>query len=130
MYYLVTLSNSLSSMFSNQSITDAVFLHWLSDVLLLISVSTLSSIFLLTQPISLFDRLINLHVGLFPQPKLQKSIELSKLIWKLKFKKKDFDIRWSIITSASLYNNSSKRCNLCLTENLCIIKANKFTLLN
>ena len=42
--------------------------------------------------------------------KYAKSTELSKHIWKLKVDKKDYAIKWSIITSASPHNNNrSKR---------------------
>jgi hypothetical protein len=53
-----------------------------------------------------------------------------KHIWKLKDGKKNYAINWSIITSANPYSNISKRCNLCLTEKLHIIKADKASLLN
>ena len=36
----------------------------------------------------------------------------------------------SILSKASVYSNLSKKCNLCLTEKLMIISANKSTLLN
>ena len=57
-------------------------------------------------------------------------IGLTKRIWELKDKKKNFNTGWSIITTAAPYNDSSKKCNLCLTEKLCILKADKATLLN
>ena len=56
--------------------------------------------------------------------------ELAKHIWKLEDNKENYKIRWSIISSASAYNNISKRCNLCLTEKLHIIKADKASSLN
>ena len=62
--------------------------------------------------------------------KYANSTELSKHIWKLKDNKKNYTINWSTITSASPYNNKSKRCNLCLAEKLHIIKADKINLLN
>ena len=49
--------------------------------------------------------------------------ELAKHTWKLKNNKENYKIGWSIISSASAYNNISKRCNLCLTEKLHIQKA-------
>ena len=55
---------------------------------------------------------------------------LAKHIWKLKDYKENYKINWSIISSASAYNNISKRCNLCLTEKLHIIKADKACNLN
>ena len=62
--------------------------------------------------------------------KYANSTELSKHIWKLKDNKKNYTINWSTITSASPYNNKSKRCNLCLAKKLHIIKADKINLLN
>ena len=60
-----------------------------------------------------------------------KSTELSIHIWGLNYKKKNFKTGWSIITTAVRnYHNSSKKCNLCLMEKLCILKADKATLLN
>ena len=56
--------------------------------------------------------------------------ELAKHIWKLKDNNENYKISWYIISSASAYNNISKRCNLCLTEKLYIIKANKASNLN
>ena len=44
--------------------------------------------------------------------------------------KENYSISWSIISSASAYNNISERCNLCLTEKLHIIKADKACNLN
>jgi len=70
------------------------------------------------------------HKLSFQNRKYTNSTELSKYIWKLKDDKKNYVINWSIITSASSYNNISKRCNLCLAEKLSIIKASKASLLN
>jgi len=70
------------------------------------------------------------HKLSFQNRKYTNSTELSKYIWKLKDDKKNYVINWSIITSASSYNNMSKRCNLCLAEKLSIIKANKASLFN
>ena len=56
--------------------------------------------------------------------------EFLKHIWKLKDNKENYKISWSIIFSASADNNISKRCNLCLTEKLHIIKADKACNLN
>ena len=64
------------------------------------------------------------------RPKLRKKHRTFKVQLELKDRKKEFDIRWSIITRASPYNSSSKRCDLCLTEKLDIIKASKSMILN
>ena len=77
-----------------------------------------------------FKRRFYNHQLTFRDRSYYKSTELSKHIWGLKDKKKNFYTGWSIITTAAPYNNSSKKCNLCLTEKLCILKADKATLLN
>ena len=48
----------------------------------------------------------------------------------LKSNNKDYNIEWSMIARAKAYNNRAKRCNLCLTEKLCIINANSASLVN
>ena len=58
------------------------------------------------------------------------STELSKYIWQLKDNSVNFNIKWSIIARARPYNNTTKRCDLCLTEKLMIIKFSSNNLLN
>ena len=58
------------------------------------------------------------------------SKELSKYIWEIKDQNKDYNIKWTKIRKARPYNNIAKRCDLCLTGKLCIIKANASTLQN
>ena len=69
------------------------------------------------------------HKLSFRNRKYANRTELAKHIWKLKDNKENYKISWSIISSASAYN-ISKRCNLCLTEKLHIIKADKAFSLN
>ena len=66
----------------------------------------------------------------FRNRKYANCTELAKHTWKLKDNKENYKIRWSIISSASAYNNISKQCNLCLTEKLHIIKADKTSNIN
>ena len=42
--------------------------------------------------------------------------ELSKYIWELKDKEKDYQIKWNIIARANPYTPTSGKCNLCITE--------------
>ena len=70
------------------------------------------------------------HKLSFRNRKYANRTELAKHIWKLKDNNENYKISWSIISSASAYNNISKRCNLCLTEKLYIIKVNKASNLN
>ena len=60
----------------------------------------------------------------------KKETELSKYVWKMKDKGKDFTIKWSVAAKASPYMCCSKRCDLCLMEKLLIAKADPRTLLN
>jgi hypothetical protein len=60
----------------------------------------------------------------------RNNTELSKYVWNLKEKQQDFTINWSILKRAASYSSGGKRCNLCLQEKLCILKADKSNLLN
>ena len=42
----------------------------------------------------------------------------------------NFTINWSILATAPAYSNKSKRCHLCLTEKLYLVRAKKPSLLN
>ena len=42
--------------------------------------------------------------------------ELSKYIWSLKDSFIPYSLSWKIIAHANSYSNTTKRCNLCLTE--------------
>ena len=70
------------------------------------------------------------HLMSFRHEKYGNRTELSKYIWKLKREGKIFRVRWDILRKAPAYSNLSRRCDLCLTEKLMIISADKSTLLN
>ena len=70
------------------------------------------------------------HLTSFRHEKYGNRTELSKYIWDLKRESKTFRVSWDILRKAPAYSNLSKRCDLCLTEKLMIISANKSTLLN
>ena len=70
------------------------------------------------------------HIQSIRHEKYGNSTELSKYIWQLKKEGKEFKITWSINQRAQAYSNITKRCNLCLTEKLSIINADKPTTLN
>ena len=74
-------------------------------------------------------RLYN-HNKSFNNVTYRNNTELSKYVWKLKEKQQDFTINWSILKRAASYSSGGKRCNLCLQEKLCILKADKSNLLN
>ena len=58
------------------------------------------------------------------------STELSRHIWTLKDNNTNFTINCSILATAPAYRNKSKRCHLCLTEKLYLVRAKKQSLLN
>ena len=51
--------------------------------------------------------------------------ELSKYIWRLQRSGAEFEVDWKILDRAASYNNILQRCNLCLTEKIRIVKADK-----
>ncbi len=70
------------------------------------------------------------HLQTFKHEKYENSTELSKYIWSLKRKMQNFQIKWSVQHRSQSYSPSNKRCNLCLTEKLSILSAEKNRLLN
>ena len=59
-----------------------------------------------------------------------KSAQLSQYIWKLKNSRISYDLKWSIAYKAHPYTGDTRKCDLCLTEKLAIIKADPKSLLN
>ena len=77
-----------------------------------------------------FKQRFNQHKITFQHRKYTNNTELSKYIWQPEDDSINFNIKWSIIARAWPYNNTTKRCNLCLTEKLMITKFNSNNLLN
>ena len=73
---------------------------------------------------------IHIYMQSIRHEKYGNSTELSKYVWQLKKEGEEFKITWSINRRAQAYSNTTKRCNLCLTEKLSIINADKTTTLN
>ncbi len=57
----------------------------------------------------------------FRHEKRKKETELGKYIWKLKEEDKDFNVTWKVLAKPKPYKNTSKRCDLCITEKLFLI---------
>ena len=55
---------------------------------------------------------------------------LSRYIWELRDNDTNYDIKWRIIKRANAYKGNPSRCNLCLSEKLCILTARDVSLLN
>ena len=61
------------------------------------------------------------HIASFRDRNKRNATELSKYIWSLKDSFIPYSISWKIIARANSYSNTTKRCNLCLTEKFFII---------
>ena len=67
---------------------------------------------------------------MFRHLKHKNDSELSKAIWQLKNNSIDFSLKWSIAVKANPYQCGSRRCDLCLSEKVCIIRSGSKELLN
>ena len=72
----------------------------------------------------------NNHIASFRNEIKEKSTELSKYIWELKNSSINYDLKWSIACKAHPYTGGTRKCDLCLTEKLTIMKADPESLLN
>ena len=81
-------------------------------------------------PEGTFKQRFNHQKVTFRHRKYTNSTELSKYIWQLKHNRVNFNIKWSILARARSYNNTTKRCDLCLTAKFMIIKSNCNSLFN
>ena len=71
------------------------------------------------------------HLFSFRHREHSTQSDLSKYIWELKDKNKEYSLKWNIEAKTSPYKSGSSRCNLCLTEKLKIAQhKNSETLLN
>ena len=70
------------------------------------------------------------HEKDFRDVKYRNETELSKEVWKIKDKGGQYEVRWNILGQYPPYNPASKRCQLCLSEKLEILKHDGPNLLN
>ena len=70
------------------------------------------------------------HEKDFRDVKYRNETELSKEVWKIKDKGGQYEVRWKILGQYPPYNPASKRCQLCLSEKLEILKHDGPNLLN
>ena len=76
-----------------------------------------------------FKLRFNNHKKSITHSRYRNDTELSKYIWSLKDSGRDYNLSWTIM--AKCYTNAgSDICNLCLTEKLFILEADKASLLN
>ena len=62
------------------------------------------------------------HLKSFNNEKYEKDTELSKEVWRIKRKSKEYRIKWRLIKQLPAYNPITKRCILCLKEKLAILE--------
>ena len=77
-----------------------------------------------------FEQHYTQHKLSFRNRNYSNGTELSKHIWTLKDSNINFTINWSILATAPAYSSKSKRCHLCLTEKLYLVRTKKPSLLN
>ena len=70
------------------------------------------------------------HTHSFRYREKRNATELSKAFWNAKDSGHEPSIKWSIADRATAYQPGSRSCNLCLTEKLTILLADKRTALN
>ena len=72
----------------------------------------------------------NNHATSFRNKTKEKSTELSEYIWEFKNSSINYDLKWSIAYKTHPYTGGTRKCDLCLTEKLAIMKAHPESLLN
>ena len=77
-----------------------------------------------------FKMRYNNHTKSFRNRKYANDTELSKYIWSLKDNNEEYNIKWSIASRASPYKCGTRRCDLCISEKVKIMRASPTNLLN
>lgn len=77
-----------------------------------------------------FKTRFNNHKTTFRYGNKRSTTELSKHIWKLKDDNINYKINWKIMRQCKSYNNTTKKCNLCLFEKYLIICKQELCSLN
>ena len=67
----------------------------------------------------------NAHQHSMRDSRYRHSPSLSKHVWALKDEHVGYKIQWSVMRKAKDYQNTTKRCKMCLAEKFEIIMANK-----
>ena len=81
-----------------------------------------------TQPF--FKKRLAVHKHSFVNREREVDTCLSKYIWQLKDENKNFDIKWTLHRKAYPYQCGTRKCDLCLTEKLEILKSDPKCTLN
>ena len=78
----------------------------------------------------IFKGRFNDHTTSFHYERYRTKTKLSGFIWALQDKEQNYEIKWSVLKKSTAYQNGSRRCNLCLTEKLCILEGDKEKMIN
>ena len=70
------------------------------------------------------------HKKSIANPLYATNTELSKYVWSLKEKNKEYNIKWDIVKQVPSYKPGGKQCSLCSNVKLYILKAEKGSILN
>ena len=70
------------------------------------------------------------HKKSIANPLYATNTALSKYVWSLKEKNKEYNIKWDIVKQVPSYKSGGKQCSLCSNEKLYILKAEKGSILN
>ena len=70
------------------------------------------------------------HVKSFKHERYETETELSKHVWKLKRKQRNYTIKWEIMKRSNTNRRKSGQCNLCVEEKLAIMTTKEEELIN
>ena len=68
-----------------------------------------------------FKERVNKHKHDIRSSDKRHSTTMSKHIWELKDSGTDFNLTWSIVENAPIFNHTTQKCRLCNTEKLLIM---------
>ena len=70
------------------------------------------------------------HKSSFANPVKKSETCLSKYIWKLKDRAVPYEIKWSLHKQSFPYQCGTRKCDICLSEKLAILKGDPQVLIN
>ena len=117
-----TSTNEILQQYSKTALQQYIETHWNNIVKQYIGLAG-----------NTFKKRFNNHTKSLRLEKYKKETELSKYVWDLKDKGKDFEIKYNIVCQSNTTTRKSGICNLCLEEKfyiLCVKQENKVNLLN
>ena len=79
---------------------------------------------------SSFKKRLAVHKHSFANREREVDTCLSKYIWQLKDENKEYDIKWNLHRKAYPYQSGTRKCDLCLTEKLEILRSDPGWTLN